>query len=368
MSKKVIVIASVLKPVDDTRNFEKIARSISNTNKYEINIIGFCPKILPTKTNINFYPVFRFDRLSFKRLLASIKIFRILIKLKPELTIVTSPELLIVMCIYKILFGSKIIYDVQENYYRNILYTGVYSFIFRYPMAGLIRGIEWLTQPLVDQYLLAEKVYKEQVVFAKNKSQILENKALIPSLRLRKTDQKLKDTTFIYTGTIASHYGIFEAIEFIKRIFNINPNVELIIIGYAPSRKIYEKVLLEIKDLNYIKMVGGDMFVPHSEILKELINANFCLMPYQQNKSTEGRIPTKLYECLALEKPVIISPNDAWNQIIIDNQAGIIYDFNSKSIPDSILTPTSFYGKNLSKRYLWENEESKLLTIVDNLI
>jgi len=368
MSKKVIVIASVLKPVDDTRNFEKIATSISNTNKYEINIIGFCPKILPAKTNIIFHPVFKFERLSLKRLFAPIKTFQILLKLKPELIIVTSHELLVVMCINKILFGTKIIYDIQENYYRNILYSGAYSVLFKYPLALLTRWIEWLSKPFVDQYLLAEKVYQEQLVFAKNKSEILENKALRPLKTLQKTDRKNNVTTFIYTGTIASHYGIFEAIDFIRHISQSHPTVELIIIGYAPSKKIFKKVLSEIKDLDYIKILGGDNLVPHSQILNELINADFCLMPYQQNKSTEGRIPTKLYECLALEKPVIISPNDAWNQIVIDNKAGIIHDFTSKSIPDVLSTSTSFYGNNLNKKYLWESEESKLLTLVDNLI
>jgi glycosyltransferase involved in cell wall biosynthesis len=364
----VIVLASVLKPVDDTRNFEKIATSISNTNKYEINIIGFCPKILPTKTNIIFHPIFKFHRLSFKRLIAPIKTFQILLKLKPELIIVTTPELLSVMCVIKILFGCKIIYDVQENYYRNILFTGVYSVLVKFPLAIWIRWSEWLSKPFIDQYLLAEKVYKEQLRFAKNKSEILENKALIPLTKLQRADQKKDVTTFIYTGTIASHYGIFEAINFIRRIFIINSAVELIIIGYAPSKKIYKKVLFKIKDLNYIKIVGGDKLVPHCQILKELINADFCLMPYHKNKSSEGRIPTKLYECLALEKPVIITPNDAWNQIVDENQAGIIYDFNSKSIPDSVIKPPSFYGKNLSKKYVWDSEESKLLALINNMI
>lgn len=45
MTKKVIAVISVLKPVDDTRNFEKVARSVGNTNKYDINIIGFTQKI-----------------------------------------------------------------------------------------------------------------------------------------------------------------------------------------------------------------------------------------------------------------------------------------------------------------------------------
>ena len=123
MTKKVIAIVSVLKPVDDTRNYEKVAVTISNTNKYDINIIGFLSKKNPTSPNTNFFPVFSFPRLSLERFLAPLKVYNILLKLKPELIIVTCAELLIVTCaellvdifLYKILFGCKIIYDVQEN-------------------------------------------------------------------------------------------------------------------------------------------------------------------------------------------------------------------------------------------------------------
>ena len=52
MTKKVIAIISVLKPVDDTRNYEKVAASISNTNKYDINIIGFSANKKPANPNI----------------------------------------------------------------------------------------------------------------------------------------------------------------------------------------------------------------------------------------------------------------------------------------------------------------------------
>jgi hypothetical protein len=35
------VLTSILKPVDDTRMFEKFGVSLGQTNKYDVNIIGF---------------------------------------------------------------------------------------------------------------------------------------------------------------------------------------------------------------------------------------------------------------------------------------------------------------------------------------
>lgn len=365
MSKKVIVILSVLKPVDDTRNFEKIATSISNTNKYDINIIGFCTKIIPTKTNITFHPIFKFGRLSIKRLLAPVKTFQFLVKLKPQLVIATCAELLIVISIYKIIFGCKFIYDVQENYYRNILHTSIYGTLIRYPMAILVRGMEWMCNPMVDRYLLAEKVYEQQLCFCRNKSEVIENKAIVP---FHLQPPIFKDTTtFLYTGTIAVHYGIFEAIDFIKHIHKNDKSAQMRIVGYAPDKRVYKRLLDKTQTCDYIKIEGGDVLVPHNQILMEIANADFCLLPYQKNKSTEGRIPTKLYECLAMEKPVIISPNDTWNEIIKDNNAGIIHDFYAQTIPDLKFISKEYYGNQLSKNYSWKSEESKLLQIINDI-
>ena len=41
MKKQRIVLASVLKPVDDTRMFEKIGKSLAREPKYEISIYGY---------------------------------------------------------------------------------------------------------------------------------------------------------------------------------------------------------------------------------------------------------------------------------------------------------------------------------------
>ena len=121
MSKTKIVLASILKPVDDTRMYEKVGISLSQTKKYAINIIGFwTKKKLKTNEAFTIFPAFSFERLAFRRLLAPWMCLKKYIKVKPKLIIFNTHELLIVTIIYKIIFGGKIIYDVQENYYRNI--------------------------------------------------------------------------------------------------------------------------------------------------------------------------------------------------------------------------------------------------------
>lgn len=368
MTKKVIAIISVLKPVDDTRNYEKIARSISNTNKYDINIIGFSTINIPSDQNIAFLPIFNFKRYHIQRLWASLKVYKNILKVKPELIIVTTPELLLVSILYKIIFGAKIIYDIQENYFRNIIYTNSYPIIFRIPIALFIRSLEIVSSLLIDRFILAEKVYLSQMKYLLSRAIIIENKALIPDYIKGMKRSKSKHFVMVYSGTIANHYGIFTALDFIKRLKVNVDNIIFVIIGFAAQDKIYHKLKNLTEDLDYIKIIGGNRLVPHHQILMEMKKANFCLLPYKKNKSTEGRIPTKLYECLAMEIPVIITPGPAWDSIVQKSNAGIIYDFNSKLDSSDHILHNKYYGKNLSSEFEWGKQSDKLLEVIHQVL
>ena len=367
MTKKVIAIISVLKPVDDTRNFEKIAKSLSNTNKYDINIIGFSTINIPLHQNITFHPIFKFKRTSIQRFSAPVKVYKKLLKLTPELIIVNTSELLIVSLLYKIIFGTKIVYDIQENYYRNIIYTNSYPVLLKFPIAFLVRAVEIVSSLFIDQFILAEKVYADQMKYLPSSAEIIENKPVIPDIVKHMEQTKNKNLVFVYSGTIAEHYGIFDAIEFIISLKSTMDHVELIIVGYAAQEKTRKRVQQLTDKLAYVNIIGGDRLVPHNQVLMEIQSADFCLLPYLDNKSTEGRIPTKLFECLALEKPVIITSNPSWNAIVIKNNAGIIYDFRSENFTIPSKLRNKYYGNQMSSQYIWKNSSSKFLETVQKV-
>src|SRR5687768_17533960 len=100
MKKTNVVIASVLKPVDDTRMYEKFARTLAMHSEYHIHVIGFYAQTTPVEQNISFYPIFNFPRLALKRFTASFKYYKNILKLQPDVIIVNCTDLLIVTCIY----------------------------------------------------------------------------------------------------------------------------------------------------------------------------------------------------------------------------------------------------------------------------
>jgi len=499
-----IVLTSILKPVNDTRMFEKFGLSLGQTNKYDVNIIGFASKNIKKIDNVYFYPLFNFKRTSPLRLLAPWKILFLLFKVKPSVIIFNTPETLYVILIYKLLTGCKIIYDVQENYFRNIYYNKNYIPLVRALLAYSIRIKEWSGRWLIDKIFFAEDGYKlemprsaKNAIVIKNTykeldlekldsevfgslnlnfkesgiersdhkdvipnrfdteeldpgeldSQSADNKGFeeqgieskgfegkIQDNRRLDTDeleaagieyieastQKLYDQrsddqesntkglddedlntkelngkdlyveelafkdihlekeerrnnqqgiTFLFSGTISDNYGVFTAIEFIDKLQSLNPLVELLIVGYCANEKVLKKLVSRIKGKSHIKLIGGDHLVPHQEIINYIREADFGLICYEINPSTENCFPTKIYEYMANQLPILIQNYERWSSFCLRYNAGIEVDykrFNVEKLLESI-KDRNFYVNGVPDEVFWKNDEEKLLKLIKDI-
>jgi glycosyltransferase involved in cell wall biosynthesis len=365
MNKKKLVIASVLKPVNDSRNYEKTAISINKLGIYQVYLVGQKVKELPQDSQILFNPIFSFERLNMLRFFSGFIFLRYLFRIRPETVVITTAELLWPAVWYKIFSRSKLVYDVQENYFRNLLYTRSFPYPLNYAMAVSIRMIEWLTRPFVDRYILAEKNYEQEFSFSKHKSIVIENKLRKTSVvpRVERTDGTIQ---LLYTGTIAGTYGIFEAVQLATLLYEQEPAIRLMIAGYAPNRAEFIELEKNIRDKEFITLVGGNEFVPHEKILRLIASSDLGLIPYQSNKSTENCIPTKLYEYLAHKLPFIVNKNPLWSEITRQYRAGIEMDFSylDRKKAETILAKIKnekFYTVIPGEEIYWQEEA--LLTI-----
>ena len=348
--------------------YEKIGISLGKDKGYAVHIGGYQSKI-PNDPNIKFYPLYSFKRISLARLFAPFKFLRLLLKLKPQLIIACTYELLPASVLYKLFFKCKVIYDVQENYYSNIIHNKTYPFLLRLPLAFYVRGIELGHKYTIDYYLIAEKIYEKELGFTKGRSVVLENKysGELIERNMTRNDGEIR---LIYTGTIAEEYGVFQAIELVKKLHALDSSISLTIIGYSSKQKTLIQLKQAIEGCLFIQLKGDNTLVPHHEILEELKQADFGLTCYQSNKATENRIPTKLYEYLAFQLPIILQKNALWEEICSNYNAGIVIDYQHFD-PITLLKQLKvekFYGKEVDRSLLWENEEGKLLTIVKRLI
>lgn len=368
MKKRRIVIASVLKPVDDTRAFEKIAGTLT-ANGWEVFLIG-----QPSKNSssghpkIHFFPVKKFHRLSFSRVVAPLKISLKIYQVKPELLIVNTHELLIVAALNRIFFGTRIVYDIQENYWRNILSTNSFPRLFRPLLAAWVRLKEKLTSPLFHHYFLAEKSYEKEIGFVGKKYTVTENKVLLPPNFVRLPDPE--KMVLLFSGTLAESTGVFRAIEFAKKLHELEPQIELLIIGFCAVKNTLEEIKLAIRNHPYITLRGGHELVPHSEILEAISTANFGIISYPLSPHIADKTPTKLYEYLGCGLPILLQNHPPWVEFCKLFGEPLIIDFKNYLASQILTQLKSHTHKSPSDNrqgLLWSAEEKKLIEAIDRL-
>ncbi|WP_375562241.1 hypothetical protein ACE193_06740 [Bernardetia sp. OM2101] len=397
-----IAILSVLKPVNDIRAYHKIAKSISynSENSKKVTLIGFEASSNSekenTNLNINFIELFTSkkhkNRLGFWRFFAGFKVFNQLLKLKPNTIIVCAVEILPFTLFFKFLFSLKsesksnsikLVYDVQENYSFNILYQDNYPLFLKKSLAFLIQFFEKLSSFFIDLYLLAERCYLEEMPYLKNKNYVfLENKFLIENNENLNTFDSYhsdylatKKIKFLLYGSFSKTYGTLEGILFFKKLEKeLQKNgfsATLILAGYCSDSVYSQKINTLIENETSILLINDSISSPvsHTILLQQLQKTGFVILPYLFNKSTQNCIPTKFYECLGYQKPMLISENPNWKNFIQPLEAGIFIDFENEKLEDEIpiiiqkILSQKFYTKAIDEK-IWKFDREVLKRII----
>jgi glycosyltransferase involved in cell wall biosynthesis len=365
MSKKKtkIVIASVLKPVDDVRNYEKIGCTLANQGEIDIVMLGTEANSTARK-DISLMAWRTFNRLSFTRVYIQFAFIKRIFALRPSLVIVTTHELLFMAVLSKLLLGFKLVYDVQEDYYKNLTYQRFYPWYIRRPAAIIIRSIEWISRPFINHYLLAEEIYSKELKFTKGKSTVVDNKSL--PITNSPSDEGFK---IVFTGTITAYSNVLESVDIYSKIKNQFHKPSLVIIGYCPS-KVYENCLIKLaKNDQSISLQLSSKPVSHRAIIDQISTAHLGIIGYDSNPINEYKIPTKQYEYTAAKLPYIVRENTYWSELGTSWGGAIPVDFDDPK-PAKLAQLMDKIDRNLiqSEPAEWQNNESILIKFITSLL
>ncbi len=369
MKKTKVVIASLLKPIDDTRMSEKFGLSMAQTSKYDINIIGFDSKNVRSAEHITYHPLKPFGRLSMARFMQPWKVLKTYIKVKPHILIVNTHELLIVTSLYRILFGGIFVYDIRENYAKNVRNTEVFPVLLRPILASWIRLKEWCSKPLITHYILAERIYEKQLPFLSKNITVIENKHAA-SRPLSKRQIHANTIDLVFTGTIADSNGVFEAIDITKALHKLDARVRLRIVGYCALKQDLIRLKEEIKDFDFIELNGGDHLVPHAEIIAAIQSASFGFVLKKPNRGmNDEKLLTRIFEYTANQLPILLLNNPTWVAYCAQFNAAIVVEPKNFSAEQTLeaMTNNQFYTQGDTSISLWTSEEQKLLKLLAQL-
>jgi glycosyltransferase involved in cell wall biosynthesis len=256
-------------------------------------------------------------------------------------------------------------YDLQENYWRNIMYTKTFPGILRPLLAGYVRMKERLLHGFIRNYLVAEKGYLKEMPFIRRKSVVLENRykelEISETPRVRRKDVK----TIIFSGTLSRSTGVFEAVNLARKLFAMDPSIRLTIVGYCPRPDEYRDLLAAVQDCSFISLHGGDGLVAHPEIIRHIRESDFGLIAYDITPATENRVPTKLFEYLANDLAVISKDHPLWLDFIREYREPVIFD---PTWPDVRPVLEKMYAAQCAQvtprpGLLWSDVEPRLLAL-----
>jgi len=384
-----VLLASVLKPLDDTRMHGKLARTVADglPASASVWVAGRQVPLPAAASSFRFASLLRGSRLSLGRLLAQWRYWRLLRQVRPALVIVTAPELLPLTLLWQRLGrGRQFIYDIQENYALNIRSQGVYPAGLRGLLASLLRRIETAAARRAAALLLAEASYAAELPFlAKlpaSRVLVLENKYQPqPGEVLPRTTHPLPPPTeplrLLFSGTISELNGVREAIALARQLRAISAwpgGVRLTVIGFCQQ----PALLAELRQAAaaeslWLTLIGGTELVPHARLVAEIGRSHLGLLPYRPHPSTERCRPTKLFEYLAHGLPVLVPPNPLWAGLVQQHEAGLVVDFGQPVVAAAqvaaSLSAASFYPAGPpTEAVLWAGEGKKLGHLLESLL
>lgn len=360
-----IVIASTLKPVDDVRLFEKIAQSMAKTNKYEINIIGNSGKKESNFPNIHFHSFHLQRGQLLNRWTIRWKILRQIALLKPEVLIISTHELLSIGVLYRLVSRCKLMYDVQENYYRNWLFRDDGFRILKVIIGILIRLKEFFLSPLVHHYTLAEKPYAKELTFiSKSKWTVLENKAV----EMEAVERMKVKNQFIFSGTISTYSEVELAVDFYQKLSSNLNSSTLKIIGQIHDERLEKRLQKLAESDATISLILSKNPIPHASILEAIKRSEYGLVSYQPNRINQLKTPTKVFEYTRHNLIYFTQRGSNWTNRFANLDCTIPVDFYHFDKDEIIRKVEKISSQNVSAYPIeesWEYESKSLIEVID---
>ncbi len=121
--------------------------------------------------------------------------------------------------------------------------------------------------------------------------------------------------TVLFLGTPRAHKGVEDALKAVQMLSA--EDIVLVVVGANPSG-MYEQGLKRAGGMN-LRMIGR---IPMGEVPKYLMAADVVVIPQRQASDTVGQIPSKIFDAMAMARPVI-STRVADIPLILDD-CGII--------------------------------------------
>jgi glycosyltransferase involved in cell wall biosynthesis len=229
---------------------------------------------------------------------------------------------------------------------------------------------------VLKSYLLTMGVSEEKIAVVPNGADEDMFNPDISGLEIRKSYQLEDKKVICYSGSLDQQWqGIGDILKSAKIINSSDPSVRFLIIGNTEG----QEVMVKLAPDNVI-FTGQ---IEHINVPAYLAAADILLAPYKLEEDFRDvgfyNSPVKLFEYMAMGKPIITSNIGQIEEIIEHGKTGLMIEpGNYNELARNILTLMEDeqlkkkLGKNarieVEKNYTWERNARKIMTIYEEIL
>ncbi|MCE7062635.1 glycosyltransferase [Dyadobacter sp. CY343] len=360
---KRVMLLSTVHPPADPRIIYKIAPALAEMHDLTCILPGL---------NRDSANAFRTDSVPFfKKLLPRILISHPVLLAKcllnrPDIVHIFVPELIPVALILQ-QFGTKVIYEVQENLYKKFkIKTYNNGLIFR----RLFHYFDHIARKRFH-FVFTEKAYLQEYSALKFSFQIIQNFAHLPLIdSFSNTKRQVARPEFFYSGVISLERSFDVMVAAFSELKDLFPDFHVHIFGTV---RISENVISALPGFDRIRQ--NLTFHGYTDQKIAFGYAAGCIAGIALLKPVgdyQDSYTTKLFEYMALGLPVITSDFPSYRQIVEPSQCGFcICPNNSRALYEKLVflieneNERLAMGKNgrscVGRLYNWQTEQTKLL-------
>lgn len=242
---------------------------------------------------------------------------------KQDVLMVESPPLFLGITAYLLakLKGAKMIFNVSDLWpesaekleiisNKTLLSMATKLEEFCYRKAALVSG---QTQGIVKN--ISSRFPEKKVYWLKNGVDINfydVNKTIEENAWRKEHNYTCEDFILFYGGIIGHAQGLDVILNAAKQLENYE-NIKFVLLGNGPEKERLLKLKAEL-GLNNLQFYDA---VPKSQMQKIIMDTNASIIPLKRLDLFKGAIPSKIFENLALKKPIILGVEGEAEELFI---------------------------------------------------
>ena len=354
--------------VDDPRIFSRHCTSLVN-HGFDVIYIGPFGIINKLHQGVKVIGVKKTKSRLVRFTVVNYRIFIQIIKLRPNVVEFHDPDLVLLASFLRVI-GIKVVGNIHEDIVLQVLNKYWIAKIFRLALHKLLgffypkfvnvicNGIVCATDGISRNF------QQKNNIVCRN----FTTKNFFYKQNTLSRDINPKKLNLVYVGVIEERRGLDIMLEISKS----NLVSSLTLVGKFSPVDLRAEVESLVTVNNKINIVGE---VPYQEVASYIEKSDVGICFLENNPAYSESLPTKIFEYASLGLPTITNNfkyiSDLNN---IKRFAILVDDINSNSIEDAfkkIIEKYSFYSTSsieASKFFSWNNEESKYIDLINNVV